>query len=233
MGSPARAAAPMISSPARAAQMMMSSPDRVAAPMMSSPARAAQMMMGSADRAWSLMVSSPGRDAQMMISLPGRDVQTMISSPGYVAPLVMSSPGHFGPLVVSSPGLAPLPMPSSTLNPMASPWVPMPMQMQEDTLPEEYRSLFITFSKGYPIAEEDILEFFSLMFGPCVEMVTLQKVQPGEQPIHGRMVLRSDAMIPVVLAGQETAKFVIKGKHLWARVYFPNSRPGLEPNFYA
>jgi hypothetical protein len=28
-------------------------------------------------------------------------------------------------------------------------------------LPEDYRSLFITFSRGYPIRQDDIINFFN------------------------------------------------------------------------
>lgn len=61
------------------------------------------------------------------------------------------------------------------------------------------------------------------MFGPCVETVMVEKVAPGETPVYGRMILRSAAMIPVVLDGEQTAKFLIKGRHLWARIYVPSS----------
>ncbi|CAL4923822.1 unnamed protein product [Urochloa decumbens] len=121
-----------------------------------------------------------------------------------------------------APRVAPLPLnPMAApfqLNPMAPPWIPM------QPLPDDYRTLFITFSKGYPISKEDIIEFFNSVFGPCVETVTVEKVAPGQCPVYGRMILRSAAMIPVVLKGRETAKFVINSKHLWARVYIPSSR---------
>jgi hypothetical protein len=62
------------------------------------------------------------------------------------------------------------------------------------------------------------------VYGPCVEAVMIEKVAPGQLPVYGRMVLRSAAMIPVVLNGRQTAKFLIKGRHLWARIYVPSSR---------
>jgi hypothetical protein len=34
----------------------------------------------------------------------------------------------------------------------------------------------------------------------------------------------------VLLNGQPTAKYIIKGRHLWARVYVPTAR---HPTFYA
>lgn len=62
------------------------------------------------------------------------------------------------------------------------------------------------------------------VYGPCVETVMIEKVAPGQLPVYGRMVLRSAAMIPVVLNGRRTAKFLIKGRHLWARIYVPSSK---------
>ncbi|OEL18945.1 hypothetical protein BAE44_0020035 [Dichanthelium oligosanthes] len=62
------------------------------------------------------------------------------------------------------------------------------------------------------------------VFGPCVETVMVKKVAPGQRPVYGRVVLRSAAMIPVVLDRKQTAKFLIKGRHLWARIYVPSSR---------
>ncbi|RCV43803.1 hypothetical protein SETIT_9G323100v2 [Setaria italica] len=146
-----------------------------------------------------------------------------------VAPPMVSSPIH------TTPRVAPLPLnpmaASFPLNPMATPWIPMQSPLMEapwipmqSPLPDDYRSLFITFSKGYPISREDIMEFFDSVFGPCVETVMVEKVAPGQQPVYGRVILRSAAMIPVVLDGRQTAKFMIKGKHLWARIYIPSSR---------
>lgn len=62
------------------------------------------------------------------------------------------------------------------------------------------------------------------VFGPCVETVMVEKVAPGQLPVYGRVILRSAAMILVVLDGQQTAKFLIKGRHLWARMYIPSSK---------
>ncbi|KAL6642684.1 hypothetical protein ACP70R_020865 [Stipagrostis hirtigluma subsp. patula] len=125
------------------------------------------------------------------------------------------------PQMVSSPGRAAPPVPSWSLNPMASPWIPVQAQ---SLLPEDYRSLFITFSRGYPISKEDIVEFFNSAYGPCVEAVMVERPPPGQLPVYGRVVLRNAAMIPVVLDGKQTNKFLIKGRHLWARIYVPSSR---------
>ena len=68
------------------------------------------------------------------------------------------------------------------------------------------------------------------MHGPCVEAVMVERASPGQLPVYGRVVLRSPAMIPVLLDGQQTAKYIIKGRHLWARVYVPSAR---HPALYA
>uniref|UniRef100_A0A0D3HGL6 RRM domain-containing protein n=1 Tax=Oryza barthii TaxID=65489 RepID=A0A0D3HGL6_9ORYZ len=89
----------------------------------------------------------------------------------------------------------------------------------------DYRSLFITFSRGYPIRQDDIINFFNSLYGPCVESVMVEKAAAGQLPVYGRVVLRCPSMIPVVLDGQQTAKYMIKGRHLWARIYVPSSKP--------
>uniref|UniRef100_A0A0D9XMG3 RRM domain-containing protein n=1 Tax=Leersia perrieri TaxID=77586 RepID=A0A0D9XMG3_9ORYZ len=145
-------------------------------------------------------------------------------------PMLLQQPtqmyGHFSP-----PTPAPAP-PPPMLNPMASPWFPAPSHHQNQQhqiqnyspLPEDYRSLFITFSRGYPIRQEDIIHFFNSLFGPCVESVLVEKAAAGQLPVYGRVVLRCPSMIPVVLDGQQTAKFMINGRHLWARIYVPSSK---------
>ncbi|XP_038971344.1 uncharacterized protein LOC120104398 [Phoenix dactylifera] len=110
-------------------------------------------------------------------------------------------------------GLVP---PRSMLNPLAKPWSPA-----TDPSPEDQRSMFITFSRGHPISKEDILEFFTGRFGPCIDMIMIERAPMGGQPMYGRVVFSSTSMIAVVLNGQRTAKFIIKGKHLWARIYIP------------
>ncbi|VAH18167.1 unnamed protein product [Triticum turgidum subsp. durum] len=59
---------------------------------------------------------------------------------------------------------------------------------------------------------------------PCVEDVMVERAAPGQMPVYGRVVLQSPDMIPALLGGEPTAKFIIKGRHLWARVYVPCSR---------
>ncbi|XBJ17478.1 hypothetical protein VPH35_008875 [Triticum aestivum] len=116
----------------------------------------------------------------------------------------------------------------NALNAMAPPWAPIwlaqPYQPQPqhqhqqhqmmivDRLPEEFRSLFIR--------HQGVLQ----LGRPCVEDVMVERAAPGQMPVYGRVVLQSPDMIPALLGGEPTAKFIIKGRHLWARVYVPCSR---------
>ncbi|KAM5556131.1 hypothetical protein ABKV19_023826 [Rosa sericea] len=80
------------------------------------------------------------------------------------------------------------------------------------------RTIFLTFSKGYPISENEIREFITKKFGDVIEAIYMQEVL-SQQPLYARLVVRSASSIPVVLEGQNKAKFTIKGKHVWARKY--------------
>ncbi|XP_057981089.1 uncharacterized protein LOC131166508 [Malania oleifera] len=101
-------------------------------------------------------------------------------------------------------------------------------------VPADDRTIFLTFSKGYPISEIEVRDFFTKKFGECIEAIFMQEVTGEEQVLYARLVVRSAAVIEVVLDGQSKAKFSINGKHVWARKYIrkrsksprgPNSPP--------
>lgn len=71
--------------------------------------------------------------------------------PSNTSSRVLAAPPMVGSPVLTAPTVASFP-----LNPMASPWIP-----SQSSPPDDYRSLFVTFSRGYPIGREDILEFFN------------------------------------------------------------------------
>ncbi|XP_052198332.1 uncharacterized protein LOC127805622 [Diospyros lotus] len=83
----------------------------------------------------------------------------------------------------------------------------------------EDRSLFATFSRGEPVGEMEIREFFNNFFGDCVESIYIQEVQVGEQPIFARIIFNSLSWIELILDGLEKAKFIINGKHVWMRKF--------------
>jgi len=92
------------------------------------------------------------------------------------------------------------------------------------------RTMFVTFSKGYPLGEWEIREFFTQLFGDCIESLHMQEVQPGEQSLFSRIVFYSPGAIDMILSGQPKVKFTINGKHLWMRKFVPKNRgPGMAP----
>lgn len=85
------------------------------------------------------------------------------------------------------------------------------------------RTMFATFSKGYPVTEAEVMQFFTRIFGNCIESLTMQEVGPGEQALYARVVFRSQRYVQVILNGETKAKFTINGKHVWIRQFVPRN----------
>lgn len=83
----------------------------------------------------------------------------------------------------------------------------------------ENRTLFVTFSKGYPVTEAEVREFFTKLFGECIESFHMQPVTPPEQALYARVVFCKPDIIDLVLNGLQKAKYTINGKHLWMRKF--------------
>ncbi|KAL6501132.1 hypothetical protein OROHE_025329 [Orobanche hederae] len=89
---------------------------------------------------------------------------------------------------------------------------------EEIEVPADDRTVFLTFSKGYPITEDEVREFFTRRFGDFIEDLIMQEVGEEEQVLYARMVARSAAVIEGIVGGNK-AKYIINGKHVWARKY--------------
>ncbi|XAR67196.1 hypothetical protein NMG60_11013670 [Bertholletia excelsa] len=100
---------------------------------------------------------------------------------------------------------------------------PLVMTRSKEVPPDD-RTMFVTFSKGYPVAEREIREFFMRAFGDCVEDIHMQEVGPAEQALFARIVFYSPSSIQMVLNGMEKAKFTINGKHVWMRKFVPKRK---------
>ncbi|GKV17920.1 hypothetical protein SLEP1_g28372 [Rubroshorea leprosula] len=96
-------------------------------------------------------------------------------------------------------------------------------------VPPEDRTMFVTFSKGYPVTESEVREFFTRSHGDCIESFHMQEVhQPQDQALFAKIVFKSAASIDKILNGMSKVKFAINGKHVWARKFVPKSpRPNL------
>ncbi|KAL0333693.1 UNVERIFIED_CONTAM: hypothetical protein Sangu_1525500 [Sesamum angustifolium] len=93
--------------------------------------------------------------------------------------------------------------------------------------PKYARTMFATFSKGYPVTETEVRQFFTRMFGNCIESFHMQEVGPDEQPLYARIVFHRPSFIQVILNGDTKAKFTINGKHVWMRQFIPRNGRGL------
>ncbi|PON64324.1 hypothetical protein TorRG33x02_273460 [Trema orientale] len=87
-------------------------------------------------------------------------------------------------------------------------------------VPPEDRSIFLTFSKGYPLSEKEVKSFFMRKLGASFEALYMQEVGPEDkQCLFARLVVRSESDIDAVLGRSSKVKFSVNGKHVWARKY--------------
>ncbi|KAL4559578.1 hypothetical protein LXL04_031721 [Taraxacum kok-saghyz] len=93
-------------------------------------------------------------------------------------------------------------------------------------IPPDDRTLFVTFSRGYPVTEWEIREFFYGIFGDCIESFYMQEVAVGEHALFAKIVLIHISFIHAVLSGGSKAKFTINGKHVWMRKFVPRNQRG-------
>lgn len=86
---------------------------------------------------------------------------------------------------------------------------------------EDDRTMFLTFSRGFPVFEEEVKELFTNMFGDCVRSVHMGQgtFEDVDQPLFAKMVLSSVTFVDRILHGRRISKFKIHGKHIWARKY--------------
>ncbi|XP_058208143.1 uncharacterized protein LOC131321152 [Rhododendron vialii] len=90
---------------------------------------------------------------------------------------------------------------------------------ERQLVPPDDRTIFLTFSKGYPISVNEVRDFFTRKYGEIFEAIHMQEVGAEEQMLYARLVARSASSVGVVLGGQRKARFSINGKHVWARKY--------------
>ncbi|KAK9944149.1 hypothetical protein M0R45_009729 [Rubus argutus] len=91
---------------------------------------------------------------------------------------------------------------------------------------EQERTLFLTFSKGFPISENEVRECFTREFGDVVDHIYMQEVKDkNQQPLFAQLVVRSASLIQVVLDGRSKVYLSINGKHIRAKKSVPKNRP--------
>ncbi|KAK1367542.1 RNA-binding protein Musashi Rbp6 like [Heracleum sosnowskyi] len=89
-------------------------------------------------------------------------------------------------------------------------------------VPSDERTMFVTFSKGNPVAEWEVREFFTKTFGECIESFYMQEVKDmKDQALFARIVFFQSDIIHTILNGASKAKLTINGKHVWMRKFVP------------
>ncbi|KAL8160540.1 hypothetical protein V2J09_002077 [Rumex salicifolius] len=86
--------------------------------------------------------------------------------------------------------------------------------------PKDERTIFLTFSQGFPVVEREVLQLFASKFGyECVESLKMGIRDPYTQTLFAKMVVGSLAYMDRILNGHYLTKFQINGKHIWARKF--------------
>ncbi|KAJ1427908.1 hypothetical protein SESBI_09295 [Sesbania bispinosa] len=118
-----------------------------------------------------------------------------------------------------------VPVTQSSENPNA--WfgsINVGLELQNNQVPADDRTLFVTFSRGYHVEEWEVRQFFTMAYGDCIEALHMQEVQPTEQSLYARVVFHKIGTIDLVLGGAYRVKFTISGKHMWARKFMPKRK---------
>lgn len=143
--------------------------------------------------------------------------------PGFVNNPIQ--PSIMGPVYVNQ-GWAPN---SPTQRFTATRGKPRKYEMSKEEEDRSERTMFVTFSKGYPVSEEEVTRYFVRIFGNCIESFHMQEVRRNEQALYARIVFHSPSFIHSILNGLLKAKFNINGKHVWMRQFVP--KPRYQPQY--
>ncbi|CAH8388491.1 unnamed protein product [Eruca vesicaria subsp. sativa] len=63
-------------------------------------------------------------------------------------------------------------------------------EAEEEVTQADYRTLFLTFSKGYSISESEVRVYFNRKFGEVIETIVMDEGKENKQPLFARMVLK-------------------------------------------
>ncbi|CAJ1939677.1 unnamed protein product [Sphenostylis stenocarpa] len=88
-----------------------------------------------------------------------------------------------------------------------------------DDVTTDDKSIFLTFSRGFPVSEGEVIKLFKRSFGDCVENLSMGNTSVQDQTLFAIMVLKTVGTVDQVLNGKRVAKLHINRKHIWARKY--------------
>ncbi|RZS22999.1 hypothetical protein BHM03_00055838 [Ensete ventricosum] len=100
----------------------------------------------------------------------------------------------------------------------------LPRQLAEPyqrVLGEDFRSMFVMFSKGSTLTPRDIAEYFTRQWGDCIEKVLIEKRSSLDlKPVYGKVVFTGGSFLWLVFHGRPLVKFVIKGNQLNGKRFY-------------
>ncbi|KAK1319827.1 hypothetical protein QJS10_CPB04g01840 [Acorus calamus] len=98
----------------------------------------------------------------------------------------------------------------------------------DDPLADE-RTLFVTFSRGFPLTEEELREFFTRRYG-AIEKILIQETPMGIPPLYAKIMFYSPLVVNRIIRNLNKVKFLIGGKHVWARRYISKKKKKVNGN---
>ena len=88
-----------------------------------------------------------------------------------------------------------------------------------DDVTTDDKSMFLTFSRGFPVSEGEVMKLFKRSYGDCVENLSMGNSSVQEQSLFAIMVLKNVGTVDQILNGKHVAKLQTNRKHIWARKY--------------
>lgn len=88
-----------------------------------------------------------------------------------------------------------------------------------DDVTDEDKKMFLTFSRGFPVSETEVIQLFKCRYGDCVHSLDMGDGNVNKQKLFAVLILKTVANVDEILKGNKVAKLQINGKHIWARKY--------------
>ncbi|KAL2346724.1 hypothetical protein Fmac_000724 [Flemingia macrophylla] len=88
-----------------------------------------------------------------------------------------------------------------------------------DDVTDDDKTMFLTFSRGFPVTEGEVRNLFTNAFGDCIKALNMSNSDTSDQVLFATLVLKKVETVDQILNGKHIAKFRINGKHIWTRKY--------------
>jgi hypothetical protein len=76
----------------------------------------------------------------------------------------------------------------------------------------------------FPYNVSVVFLWFHRNFGDDVELISVQEPIAPKPPLYAHITFFNQETLYYILAGRQRVKFVIRGKHLWARKFIPKRK---------